>query len=420
MSGKKRIVLATRGSLGDLHPYLALARELKSRGHSPVIVSSDSFREKVEADGIEFAACRPNKTDSAHPSRTISKVNHPIWGTAYLMRRTILWIRESFSDLEAASAGADLIVAHPLAYAAPLVAERRRIPWAGTLLQPMGFLSAFDPPVLPLLGRFPFRPSVNRRLFTSIRWAAGKWLGPVRKLRGELGLPATPMDPLLGTLSPWLTLGLFSPLLGPPQRDWPEPAKATGFVFYDEGSIAYERPDPRLEPFLKAGPAPIVFTLGSSLVRTPGNFFSESIAAARHLDVRAVIVTGWEKPAPQNLPLGILAIPYAPYGGLFPRARVIVHHGGAGTTGQALRAGRPQLVVPKAHDQPDHAARIARLGCGLALRRSQYQAAKVAIELRKLTADPRISRLAERYAGIVRAESGTQRAADELEKLAGA
>jgi UDP:flavonoid glycosyltransferase YjiC (YdhE family) len=115
MSEKRRIVFATRGSLGDLHPYLALAKELKARGHSPVIVTGDTFREKIEADGIEFAACRPNMTDSASPSKMLPKINHPIWGTLYLMRRTVLWIRESFSDLNAASANADLIVAHPLA-----------------------------------------------------------------------------------------------------------------------------------------------------------------------------------------------------------------------------------------------------------------------------------------------------------------
>jgi rhamnosyltransferase subunit B len=158
-----RIVFATRGSLGDLHPYLAIAKELRNRGHSPVIVTSDNFRDKIEGDGIEFAACRPNRADVVSSDKVMRKVNHPIWGTVYIMRRMVFWLRQSFADLEAASANADLIVAHPLAYAAPLVAERRGISWAGTLLQPMGFLSAFDPPVLPLIGRLPFGPAVNRR-----------------------------------------------------------------------------------------------------------------------------------------------------------------------------------------------------------------------------------------------------------------
>jgi rhamnosyltransferase subunit B len=418
MNQKKRIVLTTMGSLGDLHPYLALARELKSRGHSPVIATSDSYREKVEADGIEFAVCRPSMSDFGDSSQQLRKVNHSIFGTIYVIRRLVRWLRESFADLDAISANADLIMAHPLSYAAPIVAERRQIPWVGTLLQPMGFLSAFDPPVLPVLGRLPFGPGINRQIFSAVRWVGRNWLEEVRKLRAEQGLPPMAMDPFLGTLSPWLTLGLFSPLLGSPQPDWPQPTKVTGFVFYDEGAVAYERPDPRLEPFLLGGPAPIVFTLGSSVVKTAGTFFSESIEAARRLQVRAIVVTGREAPEPHGLPPGILAVPYVPYGFLFPKACLIVHHGGAGTTGQALKAGKPQLVVPKAHDQPDHAARIARLGCGDVLSRSRYRAATVAAELSRLLADTRIAQTAQRVSEAVRAERGARSAADELEKLA--
>jgi UDP:flavonoid glycosyltransferase YjiC (YdhE family) len=115
------------------------------------------------------------------------------------------------------------------------------------------------------------------------------------------------------------------------------------------------------------------------------------------------------------LPASILAWDYLPYARIFPHAAAIVHQGGVGTTAQALRAGRPMLIVPFAYDQPDHAARITRLGLGRKLDRSRCTADRVARELTALFSTPGINARAETIGARIRAERGTAAACDALE-----
>ena len=176
---------------------------------------------------------------------------------------------------------------------------------------------------------------------------------------------------------------------------------------------------PGLAEFLDAGPPPIVFTLGSSAVLTAGRFYEESAEAARRLGRRAVLLIGRD---PRNLPRGKLpdgvgAFEYAAHSALFPRAAAIVHHGGAGTTAQAMRAGKPMVVVPFAHDQPDHAARIVRRGLGVALARKRYEAASAQRALSQVLDDRAMAERAEAVGARVRAEHGARIAADALEAV---
>jgi UDP:flavonoid glycosyltransferase YjiC (YdhE family) len=174
-------------------------------------------------------------------------------------------------------------------------------------------------------------------------------------------------------------------MLAEPQRDWPAHAHATGFPFFEQADGLA----PELERFLDAGDPPIVFTLGSAAVGTAGDFFRHSAEVAVSLGRRAVLLVGRD---PRNrladrLPRGVIAVPYAPHAAVFPRASVVVHQGGIGTTGEAMRAGRPMLVVPYGHDQPDHAARLTRLGLARRVPRARYDAATAAREIRLLLED---------------------------------
>jgi len=134
--------------------------------------------------------------------------------------------------------------------------------------------------------------------------------------------------------------------------------------------------------FLNDGPPPVVFTLGSAAVLTAGDFFLESEKAVRELGCRAVFIAGAESRVRPGK--DVFVAQYAPYSQVFARASVVVHQGGIGTTAQCLRAGRPALVVPFAHDQPDNAARVQRLGTGRTIPRSRYNAARAVRELRTL------------------------------------
>jgi UDP:flavonoid glycosyltransferase YjiC (YdhE family) len=175
---------------------------------------------------------------------------------------------------------------------------------------------------------------------------------------------------------------------------------------------------PELSRFLDAGPPPVVFTLGSSAVMDAGRFFEESLDAARAVGRRAVLLVGRD---PRNrsltpLPDSAIAVEYAPYSAVLPRAAAVVHQGGVGTTAQALRAGRPMLVVPWSHDQPDNAERVRRLGVGLTVSRARYRAATAAAALRRLLGEPPFGERAAEIGRLVRAEDGAADACDALER----
>jgi UDP:flavonoid glycosyltransferase YjiC (YdhE family) len=171
-----------------------------------------------------------------------------------------------------------------------------------------------------------------------------------------------------------------------------------------------------LDDFLAGGDPPLVFTLGSSAVGAAGRFYAESVAAAERLGVRAVLLTGGfaenEQAAPSPRRLHVAT---APHQSLFPRAAAVVHHGGVGTTGQALRAGRPTLVVPHAHDQADNAARVVRLGVAQSIPASAYQADGVVKALDRLLRDASFAVRAREVGELVRAEGGGESAADAIE-----
>ncbi|RUL87292.1 glycosyltransferase [Tautonia sociabilis] len=420
----KRILLATFGSLGDVHPYLAVARELKRRGHRPVIATSGYWREKVESEGIDFAAVRPDAPDPSTMHAFIARLFDPKRGPKVVIAELMMpALRASFADTRAAAEGADLLVSHPLTFTVRLVAEREGIPWASSVLAPLSFLSAHDPPTMPALPALArlrrLGPRFHRLLFRLARRAVEPWGRPWHRLRAELGLPRTAENPVLeGQHAPDLVLAMYSRLLGPPQPDWPANVAVTGFAFHDRDSAEDVTPE-EIGRFLDAGPPPVAFTLGSSAVWSPGRFYDESLEAIRRVGCRAILLMGprGANALPSRLPEGVAAFGYAPYSSLFPRCAAVVHQGGVGTTAQAMRSGRPMLVVPFGFDQFDNADRVRRLGIGQTLSRSRYTAGRAAEALRRLLGDPEISSRAAEVGAAVRDEDGPAAASDAIESL---
>jgi UDP:flavonoid glycosyltransferase YjiC (YdhE family) len=419
----RRIVITTFGSLGDLHPYIALALGLKDRGHQPVIATSAAYRAKIEALGIGFAPLRPDHPDWKSDPDLMKRVMNLRGGSEYVVRELFMPVlRETYEDTLAAAEGADLLVSHPLTFTTPIIAGQRQIPWASTLLSPLCFFSVYDPPVLPpapFLSKLSFLgPKAWRALFALAKWNCRSWIAPYRRLRAELGVPPMAASPLFeGQHSPDLVLAMFPSRIAPKQPDWPAAAEATGFCFYDRDETGNGLPA-ELVNFLDDGPAPIVFTLGSSAVLDAGPFYEISAKAAERLGRRAILLIGEdERNRQQSLPAGVIASPYAPFSELFPRALAIVHQGGAGTTGQTLRAGRPMLVMPYAHDQPDYAHRVTKLGVARTISRNRYTVDRVTRELGILLDDPRYAEQAARIGESIRAEDGVRAACDALERL---
>ena len=169
----------------------------------------------------------------------------------------------------------------------------------------------------------------------------------------------------------------------------------------------------RLREFFAAGSPPILFTQGSTAVHHPGSFYETSVGAARMLRRRALLI-GAEVMVDGK---DVLAVPYASYGELFPKAAVIVHQGGSGTTAQALRAGVPQLIVPFGWDQPDNAARVERLGAGLTLARTAYTPASAAGALRRLLSKEQFRITVEGASRTIRSEAALTEACNAIEAL---
>ncbi len=347
----RRIVLTTFGSLGDLHPYIAVALGLQARGHEAVIATTRHYRQRIEAQGIGFHAVRPDGPDLDAERDAMRRIMDARKGSEYVVRELLMpALRESYEDVLAAARRADLLVSHVLTYATRLVAEKQGIPWASSFLQPLGFFSAYDPPVLPQvpsLSKLRFLgPAFHRPLFWLAKRSCRSWGEAWHRLRAEIGLPPTSDNPLFeGLYSPSLVLAMFSQLFAGQQPDWPPQTVISGFPFSDEGDE--DGMPPELVHFLDAEPPPVVFTLGSSAVLDAGLFFEYSAAAAKLLGRRAVLIIGKDTGnRPASLPDGVVAFDYVPFSKLFPRAAAIVHPGGIGTTGLAMCSGRPMLVMP--------------------------------------------------------------------------
>jgi UDP:flavonoid glycosyltransferase YjiC (YdhE family) len=419
-----RIILSNIGTLGDSNPLIAIALELKRRGHVPVMVLPPVYESRIRPLGLEFHAVRPD----IDPTNTVlaEKVYDINTGTEYGLRNFLFPVlRQTYSDLLDAATRperADLLLLGELNYAGPLVAEVTGIPWASYVLAPLSFFSAFDPPVLPGYPGLELAeevvPGFGRIVRRVARFASRKWSEPIYELRRELGLPRGANPLFDAKFSPALALALFSRVLGAKQKDWPENALITGFCYYDADLGNQELP-PHLEKFLNEGPPPVVFTLGSAAVLSAGDFFEFSARVAILLGIRAVLLIGTDPRNQLNttLPDSICVAEYAPYSELFSRASMVVHQGGVGTTAQCLRAGKPMLIMPYSHDQPDNARRMQRLKVARVIQRSSYTPARVARQLRAMLADSRLTQRAESVASQLSYEDGVRTACDALEEL---
>jgi rhamnosyltransferase subunit B len=416
----KRILIATTGSLGDLHPLMAIGLGLLARGHSVTIATSNVYREKVKSSGLQFSPMGPHL--SIEDSDMMRRVMEQRGGPEYLVRKIMFpAVPTVYEEAMAAARHADLIVTHPITYGAQIAAQKTGLPWVSTVTAPFIFFSRFDPPVLapaPFLSRLRrLGPTVNGVLLALGRATTRHWMAPFFAFRRSLGLPPGGNPLFEGQHSPQRVLALFSTVMAKPQPDWPPHTLVTGFPFYNQ-SVHEQGLDPELERFLDAGPAPIVFTLGSSAVHDPGAFYQESIGAVKRLGCRAVLLAGNNRissPVPQDTAI----FPYAPFSQVLPRASAVVHQGGIGTSAQALAAGHPMLVVPYAFDQPDNASRLQRLGVAKTLSRTQYFAKRAADHLNELLWNLNYASKAAAIARQIAQEDGVQTACDAIENHPG-
>ena len=411
------VLLVPVGSHGDVHPFVGLGLVLRDRGHRVTYVIDGYFDALISGVGFETVTISEahdfkealNDPDLWHPQRGLKAVSSRFTEGS---RRCYRAIEQHYIPGETVAVGGSL------AFGMRMASEKLGVPAATIHLSPIIFLSAYETPRLGSRA-FPtwLPPWVKKRIFAFLfKHSVNPIVDPtVNVVREEIGL-----EPVSNVIRDWmnspeLVICGFPEWFGKPQPDWPPQARLVGFPLYDERGVTPLSED--LDAFLSAGSPPIAFTPGSANVHGR-SFFEAAIDACQRINRRGLLLTRHAEQIPFPLPEGIRHEPFAPFSLLLPRVAALVHHGGIGTSSQAMMAGVPQLVMNLAHDQFDNAARMERLGIARSILPARFQGKRVAKLLRELIESDKVARscreVAARFDGL---NSGLERAADLIESL---
>jgi UDP:flavonoid glycosyltransferase YjiC (YdhE family) len=414
-----RILLTTWGTSGDHHPLLSLGSELKSRGHFVTLAGNPTWEKAVLHAGLDFLPAGPPQPADflmSYPE-LFSPKNLGLTSLKILMEAGIRpALRETYDALVRAAPDYDVLVAHHFLFCAQTVADKTGIPLVTVCLSP-----SVTPSSHTLPASVAAQPSTTTagKLWQSALWKLGQvvtapYIDPmINELRRSEGFP--PSRHIFFTHhSRSLELDLYSAHFHPGLPDWPKTKVVTGYCHWDP-LFDYE-PPADLVKFLEDGEPPWLFTLGTSAIGSPQGFYEVATEAMRGTKHRALLLTGFERNRPADLPANVFSTLYVPYGWIMPRSAGFAHQCGAGTTAQALRTGLPTLACPFAFDQPFHAMRLERLGVAHYLAPGQRTAPQLRFALDRLQesdAPARAKLLGEK----IRAENGPATAASKLEEF---
>jgi UDP:flavonoid glycosyltransferase YjiC (YdhE family) len=416
-------ILASLGTDGDVLPFIGLGVALRARGHRVTVVASSQYADLIASHWLEFRQLVSaeemkvllGNVDFWHPLKTARFTAK--WGTRLIEPQYRL-----FSEL--AQDGEAVFVSNPAIFAAMLAHEKQGRPLATIILQPWMIPSASAPPIMPIIGLPAGAPPIfHRFFFRCIDFAADQLFGrTLNRIRRSLGLK--PMRRLLRNwFSRDLVLGMFPDWYGPPQSDWPKQIRLTGFPLFD---ATLNRALPAgLQEFLANAKPTIAFTFGSGMMHGPQLFHLANQVCAR-LDAQGLFINRFQSPpAPPHM----FHASFASFKDVFPRCAAIVHHGGIGTTAEALAAGKPQYILPLGFDQLDNGVRVKKLGAGLHAPSRHAFVSKKTISEREINEvatavarllDPAFQASAAKASQRMRSPNGLETAADLFEKFIGA
>lgn len=359
-----RVIMIAIGSAGDVFPFIGLGAALTLRGHQVTLCSMPAFQRTIEARGLDFVPLCDEATYSA------AMGDPRLWDpkTSFsVLWQAIAGLLEPVYDYVTAHNTDDIVVVGSLwALGARIAHEKYGFPYLSVQVSPSTLLSAHLPPVHPTF-------NVSRRLPLTVRkllWRGIEYLSldrtcapQINALRRKHGLPGA----VKNIFSQWMhapqgVICLFPEWFAPVQQDWPQPLRMAGFPLFDGGTLGL---DEQTRAFLDAGPAPVVFTQGST-EHFDQQFYRFALEALHRVGARGIFLTS-DRPVTSDLPPTVMQRPFLPMSSLLPRAAGLVHPGGIGAMSLALAAGIPQIVLPIAHDQFDNAERLVRMGCGIRL-----------------------------------------------------
>ena len=394
-------LLCPFGSGGDVFPFIGIGRSLLERGHRVTVVSMDTFEPAIRAAGLGYASVG-SKEDFDRLSKN-PVLWQPIKGTHLVFKMAGEAVRPFFEKLKSLIVPGEptLIMAAGTVFGARLVREKLGVPLIVVHLQPAVFISAHDTPVF-FEGRnlMNMLPLWLKRLVLALPNPMDLGAGPaIRRACKEEGVPPPRRVHPDWWHSPDGNVALFPSWFAAPQPDWPEPLLQHTFPMEDLAREATMSPE--LLRFLEAGEKPLVFTPGTAN-QHGREFFFAALDACQRLGRRAIFATRHLPDLPPSLPDTILGLEYVPFSLLLPRAAALIYHGGIGTCSQALAAGIPHLIMAMAHDQPDNANRLRRLGVGDSLHPRQWTGGRIAAYLERLLGDPEMPARCEQLARFMK------------------
>ncbi len=413
------IILIPIGSAGDVFPYTGLGDELARRGHHITMVTNPKFAALAEqhdfdlvplgtAEEFEEISSQPELWNGLRAFKFIAR-----WAMLNTMRPIYEAIRDRYEP------GRTVVVAQVTGFGARIAHEKLGVPLASLHLQPSVFRSLYETPTLPpmLSGDGVPRWLKRAQFFMADKLVVDPLVvRETNAFRRELGLPPITRPLKSWWYSPQSNIGLFPDWFAAPQPDWPAGSELTSFPLWDPNRDEPLADD--VQAFLDAGTPPVVWTPGSP-VQHAHDFFRAAVEACEKLNRRAIFLTRYPDQLPESLPENIAHFDYVSFRTLLPHAAALVHHGGIGTTSQALAAGRPQIIMPMAHDQPDNAARVEKLGVGAGISPKRFTGANVAKVLGELLDSPQVAAACQQAAASCAGARPLVAAADIVESLFG-
>jgi rhamnosyltransferase subunit B len=399
-------ICSTFGSSGDVFPMLGLALELRGRGHEVTFATNEHYAGLAAEHGLPFEPLGTREAFAAcirHPD-----LWHPQRAFGHVFRSLQPALKRQYEiHADARSVG----ITNCFGFGALMAQDKLRVPVITLHCQPSVIWSDVAPP--DLAGVF------GPRWLKSLMFRVGERLvlDPVvcpflNAWRQELGLAP------VGRIVRWWNssygvLCLFPEWYAPPQRDWPAGIMQTDFPLWNRNADAPL--SVAVEAFLAAGAPPLVFTPGSTNLHG-GPFFAAAIAACHALGRRGILLTEFPDQLPQPLPDAVAHFSYVPLDALLPRTAAFVHHGGIGSTSQAMLAGIPQVLMPLAHDQFDNGMRVKKLRVGDSIPAPRFTGARLTAALRRLLDSTHVAAACRELSQRLAKRDGLTRAADAVER----
>jgi len=413
-----KITILTVGSRGDVQPFVALGLGLQQAGHQVTFCTSHNFQSFVEGYGLPYAYM--NADLIALTETPEGKAAMEGKSQLSLLKQVKPLLRKMLDDEWTAvqQTTPDLLIYHPKTLGAYHLAEKLSIPAILSLALPL-YTPTRDFPII-LMGSKNLGGWLNKQSYKMLMGVTLPYAGMINEWRKTaLGLP--PRSRLANELvqpdgRPTPTLYAYSPYVVPTPTDWPDSTIASGYWFVNAQKDW--QPPADLAAFLQAGAPPVYIGFGSMAGKNPARLGEIVVAALQKTGQRGLLASGWGGLKAGDLPDTIFMLESAPHDWLFPRVAAVIHHGGSGTTGAGLRAGKPTIICPFIADQPFWGHRVHELGVGPApIRQKKLTVENLAAAIETAVTNKTMQARATELGEKIRGENGVATAVSFIEKL---